>query len=374
MAKALGEDPGIARSEASCEASREASLEARSRIAALRRRRAAFIALAAPALLALMAVSLRVGAAELSLGDIAGAVLARLGGQAGPASAATSRVDTIVWVLRMPRVLVAALAGATLGMTGSVIQAVLKNPLASPYTLGVSASAGFGAALGLVLGVGFLDGMAAVVANAFLFSLIPAALVLVASRRRGLSSETVVLCGVALSYVFGSLNTLLQFIAEDDALRNSVFWLVGDLTRAALWQLPYLAAAMVAFLALGLMLAKDINAIKMGDEDAKALGVDVDRVKTVAIVASCLATAAVICFTGSIGFIGLLAPHIARLAIGGDERYLIPASGLTGACLLVAAEIVAKVAFAPVILPVGAVTALLGGPVLVYFLLRRGRG
>lgn len=337
-------------------------------IAHLRQKRIAFFMLSMPLLVLLAVVSVRIGNADISLWGVVQAILERL---LPIEYNVPSKHMTIVWLLRLPRVLVAIFTGATLGMTGCVIQAVLKNPLASPYTLGVSSSASFGAALGLILGIAIFDGTWSIVANAFIFSLIPAGVILLASSRGTLNRETVILCGVALSFIFGALNTLLQFIAEDDALKNAIFWTVGDLTRAAMWQLPYLAGASVLFFVFGLWVARDINIIKMGDEDAKAMGVNVKRIKTIAMTGACLATACVICFTGSIGFIGLLAPHIARLIIGGDERYLIPASAILGACLLVLAEITAKSVFAPVLLPVGAITALIGGPMLIYFLLRR---
>jgi iron complex transport system permease protein len=334
-----------------------------------RRRLVALLALP-PLLVCAMVLSIRVGAADLSLAD----VIAALGGRLVPDRAPVSpRLDTIVWVLRLPRVLTAVVGGATLGMTGSLVQAVLRNPLATPYTLGVSASAGFGAALGLVLGVGVLPGTAGVVINAFLFSLLPASVVLIAGLRARVGGETMILAGVAVSYTFAALTTLLHFIADDDALRNAVFWLVGDLGRAALWQVPYLLAALLVLSLVALRLAPAVSLLAFSDEEATALGVAVERTRRTAIVSACLATAAVIAFTGPIGFIGLLAPQLARLAVGVDERFRLPMAGLTGALLLVGADLVARTVVAPIVLPVGAVTAVLGGPVLLWFLLRRPR-
>ncbi len=331
-------------------------------------RRILYISLAVPVLVVLTGYSLTIGSANISLMQGLKAAFSPLFPHSFQVS---ERVFKIIWVLRMPRVLIAVLAGATLGMTGCIVQAVIQNPLASPYTLGVSASAGFGAALGLILGVGFFDGMLAVTVNAFLFSLIPAAVVLFVSVRSDLGRNTIILSGVAISYIFSALNTLLQFIAEDDALRLAVFWLVGDLTRASMAQVPWLLTTSVLFFIISMFMVKDIKIMKMGDEDAKGMGVNSGRVKTIALICSCFGAASVICFTGSIGFIGLLAPHISRLVIGDDEYYLVPASALTGACLLVSADILSRIVWQPVLLPVGAVTALTGGPVLVYMLLRR---
>lgn len=334
----------------------------------MKAKRVSFIILSAISIIVLFGFSLTLGSANITITQAYEAVLNRY----FPGYfEVTTMVDNIIWIIRMPRIVIAALAGATLAMAGCVTQAILKNPLATPYTLGVSASAGFGAALGIVLGFGIFEGAFAIVGNAFIFSLIPAAVIILASKRAGVTPETMILCGVAMSYIFGASNTILQFFAEDDALRTSVFWLVGDLTRAAMWQVPYIAGGMVFFLIINMYLAKDINLIKMGDDDAKGMGVDVDQVKIIVIITACLATATVISFTGAIGFICLLAPHISRVFVGGDERYLIPASGLFGACLLLIADIIAKTIIAPILLPVGAITALIGGPLLVYLLLRR---
>ncbi len=333
-------------------------------------RRVSFIIATAALVAVLFLYSLTIGAADLSISEVYRTVFNRY---FPDVFEVTEKSVTIVWSLRMPRVAIAALAGATLGMAGCVTQAILRNPLATPYTLGVSAGAGFGAAVGFIVGAGVFTGISMVIGNSFLFALIPAFVILLASRRRGVTPETLILCGVAMAYIFGALNTLLQFFADDEALRSAVFWLVGDLTRASLWQIPYISTALVLFLVINMYHAKDINIIKMGDDDAKGMGVDVERVKLIGVLSACLATATVICFTGAIGFICLLAPHISRLFIGGDERYLIPASGLFGACLLLSADIVAKTAVAPVLLPVGAITALLGGPMLIYLLLRRKR-
>ena len=322
-------------------------------------------------LVVLFGYALTVGSAEITMAEIYRAVMSRF---FPDRFEVTTKIYTIVWTLRMPRVLVAVLAGATLGMTGCSIQAIMRNPLATPYTLGVSAGAGFGASVWFVFGIGLLSGTPGIIGNAFLFSLIPAFLILVASRRMGMTPETVILCGVSMAYIFGAANTILQFFAQDDALRSSVFWLVGDLTRAAMWQVPYLTVAMVGFFTVNLYLVRDINIIRMGDDDARGMGVSVEAVKQVVIISACLATAAVISFTGAIGFVGLLAPHISRVFIGSDQKYLLPASALMGACLMLAADIVARSVLAPVLLPVGAITALLGGPLLLYLLLFRSRG
>lgn len=342
----------------------------RKKLRSLMIRRVSFIAISALIMILLLGYSLTIGSANISIGEVYMAVIDRL--FPGRLNVSNS-IRTIVWTLRMPRVLIAAIAGATLGIAGCSTQAIMKNPLATPYTLGVSAAAGFGASIWFVFGLTVLSGTAGVIANAFLFSLIPALIILCASKRIGAAPETMILTGVAISYIFSAANTLLQFFAEDDALRSSVFWLVGDLTRAAIWQVPYMLGAMLVVLVVGMFLSRDVNIIKTGDVEALGMGVSVERVKIMSLVTACFATATVISFTGAIGFVGLLAPHISRLFIGGDERYLIIASGLIGSCLMLGADIVAKSFIAPVLLPVGAITALIGGPMLLYLLLFRTR-
>ncbi|QLH75633.1 MAG: iron ABC transporter permease [Methanomassiliicoccales archaeon] len=319
-------------------------------------------------MLLLMGVSLSIGSAGISVFEAYAAIFDRFLPDLFDVS---WLANTVVWQLRLPRTLMAVAAGAILAIAGCSTQGILHNPLATPYTLGVSASAGFGAAIGIILGHGLFEGSLLVIGNAFLFSLIPAFVILLASRRIGMSPETMILCGVAMAYIFSASNTLLQFFAEADAMKSTVFWMVGDLARSAWWQLPYVFATLTIFILIVLFFAKDISIIKMGDDSAKGLGVEVERVRTIIIMAACLSTAVIVSFTGAIGFICLLAPHIARLVIGSEERYLLPASALGGSCLMLFADIIARTAAAPVMLPVGAITALLGGPLLIYLLLRQ---
>lgn len=316
----------------------------------------------------LMGISLSLGSAQISFTEAYTAVFSRL----FPGSFEVSALaDTVVWNLRLPRTFMAVLSGAILAIAGCTTMATLRNPLATPYTLGVSAGAGLGAAIAIILGQGLLIGNLLIVGNAFILSLVPALVILLLSRRPGTTSETMILSGVAMTYIFSACNTLLQFFAESEAVRTTVFWLVGDLSRAAWWQLPYMLGILVLSLIVNMRLAWDLNIMKMGDDQAKALGVEVDRVRRIVLAMSCLSAATVVSFTGAIGFVCLLSPHICLTVIGGDERYLIPISGLFGANLLLAADIIARRVAAPVMLPVGAITALLGGPLLIYLLTKK---
>jgi iron complex transport system permease protein len=331
-------------------------------------KRVAFLVFCAVLLFVVAGISLALGSASLSFFDAYAAVF----GKFLPGWFTVSDLaNNVVWNLRLPRMLLAVLAGAVFAMSGSTTQAILRNPIATPYTLGVSAGAGFGAAIGIIMGGGIIDGPFLIIANAFVFSLVPVLVVLLLVKRRGTAPETIILAGIAIMYIFSACTTILQYFADANAVSATVFWTVGDLSRAAWWQLPYLLGALIVCLVINLRLSWDLNIMKMGDDSAKSLGVEVNRVRISTLVVACLSTAVVVSFTGAIGFICLVAPHICRAIIGGDERFMLVSSCLFGAVLLLFADIVARRLIAPVVLPVGAVTAFLGGPLLLYLLIRQ---
>jgi iron complex transport system permease protein len=333
-------------------------------------KRALFITLAVVVLVVIVGIALALGSADMTFLDAYLAVFARITPNWVHVS---SLADTVVWTLRLPRILLAVFVGAVLAMGGCTTQATLRNPIATPYTLGVSAGAGLGAAIGITLGKGIIEGPYVVIGNAFVVSLIPVAVILLLVKRKGASPETMILAGVAMVYIFNACTTILQYFAEPTAANATVFWVIGDLSNAAWYQLPYVLGALVIALIVNLWLAWDINAMKMGDDTAKSLGVEVDRTRKITLVLACLSTATVIAFTGAIGFICLVAPHLCKAVVGEDQRLLIISSALVGSILLLVADIVARRVIAPVILPVGAITAFLGGPVLLYLLIKRRR-
>jgi iron complex transport system permease protein len=331
-------------------------------------KRLLFFASCVVLLFIIIGVSIALGSASISISDAYAAIF----GKFFPNWFSVNPLaDTVVWTLRLPRTLLAVLAGSALAMSGSTTQAILRNSIATPYTLGVSAGAGLGAAIGIILGKGITDGPFLIIGNAFVFSLIPVFVIMLMVRRRGASPETMILSGIAVMYLFSACTTLLQYFAEPNAVSATVFWAIGDLSRAAWWQLPYIFGVLVLCIVINLRLSWDLNVMKMGDDSAKSLGVEVDRVRKIILITACLSTATVVSFTGAIGFICLVAPHICRAIIGSDERYLIVSSSIFGAILLLFADIVARRLIAPIVLPVGAITAFLGGPLLLFLLLRR---
>lgn len=281
------------------------------------------------------------------------------------------KTQFIVMKVYAPRVMMAIIVGAILALCGCITQTILKNPLATPYTLGVSSSASFGAGLAIIAGVSTIGGSMGLVLNAFLFSLIPAAIILIIAARKTLMTTTMILIGISISYMFSAANTLMQYFGNADAVKTAMFWAVGDLNGAMLSQIPYVLITLVLATIVASVLLKDIDIMRMGDDTASSLGVNVQLVRTGSIILACFATAAAVSFVGAIGFICLLGPQISRMIIGGNLKYLLPASAVTGALLLTLADLAAKTVVAPVILPVGAITALVGSPVLIYLLVKK---
>jgi iron complex transport system permease protein len=284
--------------------------------------------------------------------------------------------QVIILDVRLPRIVLAIIAGAGLAASGATMQGVLRNPLVSSYILGISSAAGFGAALALVFGVSIFTpvGGYLVVGNAFIFSLIAMFLVYGIARLRSINTETVILAGVAVGYLFSALLSLIQYVApEYEALRAVVFWLMGGLSSAK-WENILIMFPIVSITIL-LMAKKswDLNVMSLGEEVATSAGVNSKRTLSICMILATLATASIIAFTGVIGFICLVSPHISRMLIGSDHRFLIPCSILVGSVLLLASDTVARLVLAPTELPVGIVTSLLGVPFFIYMLLSKRR-
>ncbi len=280
----------------------------------------------------------------------------------------------IVWEIRLPRICAALLAGAGLGLAGAVMQGILRNPLASPFTLGISSAAGFGASLAIVLGWGLGgSGHYLIVSNAFVFALGAFILVFFLARLRGLSSETLILSGIAVMYLFSSLTSLLQFIATSEQLSAVVFWMMGSLSGSSWLQVSLMAG--IYFLSFPFLFGKawDLNALASGSDSAHTLGVRVNRTMIFCMILSALLTASIISFTGVIGFIGLVAPHMVRLIVGGDHRYLLPYSSVTGAILLLVADTCSRILIPPSEIPLSIITSFIGVPFFIFILLSRRR-
>jgi iron complex transport system permease protein len=308
-------------------------------------------------------VAVTLGSADISVKDVYVALLARF----FPGHFHTSGfVDMIVWDLRLHRVLMSIAAGMGLSVAGAVMQGILKNPLASPFTLGISSAASFGAALAIVLGAGFAGGQWLVIGNAFIFTLLASFAVYGLARHKGITAQTMILAGIAIMYLFSALTSLLQYLGRSEQVYEVVFWMMGSLGRSSWDKVGIIITVLAICLPYLLIKSWDLNALGAGDETAQSLGVNVERTRVIYAMLASLMTASIICFTGTIGFIDLVAPHITRMAIGGDHRFLLPGSALVGALLLLGSDTLSRTLLAPMVLPVGVMTSFLGVPFFVY--------
>jgi iron complex transport system permease protein len=329
--------------------------------------------------LLLMLLSLGAGAFAITPGRVADILLAKLG--FGAADMLDSREALVVLNIRMPRLLLGALVGAALAISGALMQGLFRNPLADPGLVGVSAGAGLAAAVTIVLGDRiFLSAFAmklpfAVLPfGAFFGGLVSTlALYLIATRQGRTSVATMLLAGVALGALAGSLTGLLAFISDDRQLRDLTFWSLGSLGGASWTKLSVVAPIVLPLLFAVPLLARGLNALMLGEAEAYHLGIPVQRIKALAILLVALAVGASVAAAGVIGFVGIVVPHLIRLSIGPDHRLLLPLSAIGGAALLVGADIIARLVVVPAELPIGIVTAFIGAPFFLWLLLRRGR-
>ena len=335
--------------------------------AAMGARRAAVLAIGCAAILVSLVLDVATGPAFLPVAAVAKSVF-------GLAQDRT--VDAIVWSIRLPIAFVALVVGAALGLSGAIMQTILNNPLASSYTLGVSAGAGFGAALVIVLGIAMPVPEAwGIPLMAFLFAAIACAGVYGIGQARESSPEmlVLVLAGIALLFLFQALLALLQFVASPEALQQIVFWLFGSLQKASWSKLWIITAVLVACIPVLVADVWRLTALKLGDERARGLGVDVKRLRQRSFVLISALTGVAVAFVGTIGFVGLVAPHVARMLVGEDQRSFLPASALYGALLLSLASIASKTVLPGAIVPIGIVTSLIGVPFFVWLILRNRR-
>jgi len=295
--------------------------------------------------------------------------------------------STIIFRSRMPRVILATLTGASLAMSGVVMQGILRNPLVSPFTLGLSSAASFGAAMALVLGPLLLGGayfghfelLGETVTNknlliilmAFIVGMSSIVLVLAIARAHHLSQSVLVLSGVVVNYLFSAGISFMKYISDDGALREVTNWLMGGMWGATWGSVTILIPIVAVCFVLMERCAVDLNTLSGGDDVARNLGVNVHRLRTYGLTISAFVTSACLAFTGVIGFIGLMAPHICKMIIGNDHRYLIPASALMGSLILLLSDTTARIVMRPVELPVGIIMYLIGGAFFIWLVTRR---
>lgn len=330
------------------------------------RRRVGFLVVAGVLLALATVAALAIGSVSVPLRDL---FAAALGG-------GSDLHRSIVWQNRLPRALGAIAAGGGLAVAGAAMQTVLRNPLGAPYTLGISQAAAFGAALSVLLtGVGTSGGPLATSLTpvaAFLAGMFSTGMILALVTYRRATPETMILTGVALGSLFQAGLTLLQYFASDTEVAAIVYWTFGDIGRVGWPRVVVMLVVVSAATGYFLRHGWDYDALDAGTATAKSLGVNVESVRVRGMAVASFVTALMISFVGVIGFVGLVAPHVVRLVIGGTERYLLPASVVVGATLLVVADTVARTVLSPIVLPVGVLTSLLGAPLFLY-LVTEGR-
>jgi len=322
------------------------------------------------ATLAAALLSIMAGSAGLTVRDVALTLVGR----------GTEQQHTVIFGIRLPRVIAAMVGGIGLAATGCAMQSLLRNPLASASTLGVSQGAAFGAAFAIVIlgaGVQFQTPDGVTINNpwlvsicAFGFSMLSTLVVLGLSKFRQITPEAMVLSGVALSALFSGGTTIMQYFADDVSLAAIVFWTFGDLGRASWQQAGIMAGVSLLSFLYFLFNRWNFNALQSGEDTAKGLGVNVDTMRLVGMVVCSFTASVIVSFVGIINFIGLIAPHFVRRLVGSDYRFLLPGSALVGALLLLLSDTLARVVLAPVVLPIGAITSFLGAPLFLYLLFK----
>ncbi|QBJ98436.1 iron ABC transporter permease [Rhodococcus sp. ABRD24] len=336
------------------------------------RARAGTVIVGLVVLLAVLALaSACIGQVQTSPAEVFGSVLHRIGLEIGPMPAHPSGEVTL-WQVRFPRVLLAIIVGAALGCSGALLQGVFANPLAEPGVIGVSAGAAVGACAAIVLGGAFTAGLA-VAGAAFVSGLITTALVYLLARSEGRTEVvTLVLTGVAINAFAGGLIAFFTFVASPSARDQIVFWQLGSLNGATWNAVAIVAPMAVAGIAASILLASKLDLLALGESAARHLGVDVEKLRLIAVVIVAVLVSSGVAFTGIILFVGLVVPHVMRMSVGPGHRLLIPASVLGGAIVLLAADLGARTLVPHADLPLGMLTSLVGGP-FFFWLLRRTR-
>lgn len=284
--------------------------------------------------------------------------------------------DNIVWNYRLPRAIFAIVAGAGLAVAGATMQSVMKNPLADPYTTGISSGALLGVSVSMVLGfsvgTGGIDGMGTVV-NALLFAMVPVAVIYIMSPYLNKSPATLILAGTAVSYLFNSLTDILLVSTNEETLASVYLWQVGSLADLTWDAVPIPLVVNVAGMVVVTLLANKLNVMSLDDKDARALGLDAEKLRLVCLMILSFMAASVIAYVGVIGFVGLIVPHMVRMVIGSDNRYVIPGSIVLGASFLLGCDIISRAIDVSATIPVGVVTSLIGAPIFLFLIIRQRR-
>lgn len=286
----------------------------------------------------------------------------------------SEKIKRVILFLRLPRVLEASIVGASLALSGALMQTILSNNLASPFTLGISSSASFGAALAIILNVSFFNGRLAIIGNAFLFSMISILVLYFVIINSNSTKRTIILAGISINYLFSSLNTLLQHFSSPEAVYQVSFWTSGSLSKSSYDSIMILTIILIIGIIIAILLLSDASNIMLGERAAQSIGINVRFIRITLLGVSSFLAASSVSMVGIIGFIGLVAPHLCRLLGFRNPRQLVPMSMLLGSTILVFSDFVSRRITSPTILPIGAITSLIGVPFFLLLIWRSSKG
>ena len=278
--------------------------------------------------------------------------------------------DYIVWTNLFPRSIGTVFVGGALAVGGAVMQSLMRNPLADPYTTGISSGAGLGATMAIVLGISVIPGLTGnspLIANAFILSLVPATVMILLSWKKQTTPSELILIGVGVMYFFSAFTTIIMLMADPGDLGSAYMWNLGNMGALDWQNLPLIVSASVVCSLILMMMWSKLNVVASGDKTARSFGEDAFKIRRFGLIVISLMTAVIVCYTGTIGFVGLVAPHVVRLFIGSNMRYLIPGSFMFGAALLLVSDAISKM----LILPIGVITSIIGGPMFLMLLIKQ---
>jgi iron complex transport system permease protein len=317
-------------------------------------------------LILLLVLNISIGSSSISISEILDVIFLGEG---------NGHNKMIIRDIRLPMALMAVVVGGALGIGGCEIQTILRNPIASPYTLGISAAASFGAAVGLILNANIfkVSETLMVTVNSFAFSFLVAIAIYVFSRQRQIGKTAIILFGVALNFLFSALTMILQYVADEDELQSLIFWNFGSLLKATWTKFFVVLAVLLVCIFILFKNSWKLTAMTLDDTKARSIGVDTLKVRRTVIFITSLLSAVSVCFVGTIGFVGLIAPHVARQMVGEDQRFFMPFSALIGAFVMSLAFVISKLVIRGVILPIGLVTSVIGIPFFIMIIFTKMR-
>jgi len=333
-----------------------------------------FIILCLVIVIVAVGISLGIGSREIGFERVYELLFNHIIGVQYPEGSVDWVEDAVVWDFRLPRTLFAIIAGAALAVAGVAMQGVMNNPLADPYTTGISSGACFGVSVSIILGLNIAQNQFSnlgQIVNAFIFSLIPVALILVISPKTKSSPATLILAGTAIAYIFNALNTFMMVTTEEETLAEVYLWQVGSIVGMTWDDIPLVFFTTVIGVVIIGLLSQKLNILSLGETSAKSLGIDVDGLRSILLVVMAFMVAAVVSYAGIIGFLGLVTPHIVRMLIDSDNKYVIPASALFSGALLLTCDVVSRIVSPMGEVAVGVVISFVGAPIFLYLLVRK---